>query len=439
MRERLRKLLPLAEENAVRYRRDFHAHPELGWGEYRTASLIARRLQELGYRVKTGQAVLDGKSRMGLPEADPMRRQYDRAIREGADREYAETMREGFTGVTGELGQGTGATIGFRFDIDAVPVRETLDPDHFPARENFTSRHDEAMHACGHDGHAAIGLGLAEIIAGLDARLPGRVKLIFQPAEEGVRGARAMVEAGVVDDVDILFGLHIGLGARKTGEFRCGTRGFLATTKFDAHFTGVPAHPAYDPHKGRNALLSAATAVMNLQAIPPHGAGRTWVHVGSLTTGAGRNLIPDRAVLVMETRGETSALDDYARTYAERIIATSAETHGTRCSIVRMGEAASGDSDEGLMRRVHEIARRSGVFPDLKLSNEGSIGVSEDFTHMMKRVADRGGRSTYLLLGSDLVGNHHSPQFDFDESVLGRGVEILALLALELGGESHEV
>jgi aminobenzoyl-glutamate utilization protein A len=117
-----------------------------------------------------------------------------------------------------------------------------------------------------------MGLCLAEVLVGMRAKLRGKVRLIFQPAEEGVRGARAMVAAGVVDDVDFLYGLHIGTSAKETGEFYCGTGGFLATSKFDAYFSGKSTHAGIAPNEGRNALLAAATAVLNLNAIPPTAA-----------------------------------------------------------------------------------------------------------------------------------------------------------------------
>jgi aminobenzoyl-glutamate utilization protein A len=424
--------LKALEGKLIAYRRDFHKHAEVGWGEYRTASVIAQRLEESGYKVKIGREVLDEKSRMGLPDQKTMRIQYSRALSEGADPRYAQKLEQGFTGVVGELRNAEGPTIGFRFDIDAVPVHETDEKEHVPSRENFSSVHPEVMHSCGHDGHAAIGLGLSEILSKMKDNFTGTIKLIFQPAEEGVRGAKAMVEAGVVDDLDYLFGMHIGLKAHKTGEFFCGTRGFLATSKFDAYFKGITAHPAFDPHKGRNALLSATTAALNLQAIPRHGEGRTWVNVGKIYAGTGRNVIPADAHLVIETRGENSELNGYMKSYAERIVRSSAEMHGTEFSIIQMGEAESGESDAALTQAVYNIARKNKVFPVLQRENADPVGVSEDFTHMMKRVTQKGGKASYLVLGSDMKGNHHAPDFDIDESVLIKGVEILALIAIEL-------
>ncbi len=104
--------------------------------------------------------------------------------------------------MVGILENGSGPVVGLRFDIDAVDINECQDPGHRPVREGFVSINDDAAHACGHDGHAAVGLGVAEVLMAVRDEIEGTVKLVFQPAEEGVRGAKAMVSAGVVDDVD---------------------------------------------------------------------------------------------------------------------------------------------------------------------------------------------------------------------------------------------
>ncbi len=424
-------ILKAMEPKLREYRRDFHRRAEPGWGEYRTAAIIARRLDELGYRLKTGREVVAEAARMGLPAPDVMEAQFARALAEGAPEEYAGKFRGGFTGVVGEIGTGEGPAIGFRFDIDAVEMEEKGAEIHRPAREGFASIHADAMHSCGHDGHAAVGLGLAEALAALRDRVRGRVRLIFQPAEEGARGARAMTEAGVVDDLDYVLGLHIGAKARTTGEFCCGTDGFLATSKLDAHFRGKATHAGFDPQEGRNALLAAANAVVNLYAISRHGGGATRINVGKMTAGTGRNVIPSEAHLLIETRGETSEIDRYMVERAEAVLRGAAKMCGTDCDIVRMGEAANAVSDEDLVRRVYRLAEKHRIFPRLR-EREVNFGGSEDFTLMMRRVAEKGGKAAYFLLGSELAGNHHSTAFDFDESILANGVKILALTALDL-------
>lgn len=129
----------------------------------------------------------------------------------------------------------------FRVDMDALDLSEEQDVSHRPYRDGFASCNAGMMHACGHDGHTAIGLGLAHTLKQFESGLHGVIKLIFQPAEEGTRGARAMVDAGVVDDVDYFTAVHIGTGV-PAGTVVCGSDNFMATTKFDAHFTGIAAH-----------------------------------------------------------------------------------------------------------------------------------------------------------------------------------------------------
>lgn len=120
----------------------------------------------------------------------------------------------------------------------------------------------------------------------------GRIRLIFQPAEEGARGALPMSEAGAVDGVDVLFGFHIGFKAEGPGSLICGTQGFLATTKRDVLFSGVPAHAGAAPEEGKDALLAACSAVVNLHAISRNGKGGTRIAVGRLEGGEARNVIP---------------------------------------------------------------------------------------------------------------------------------------------------
>jgi len=431
MKKQLNELLKFMEKRIIKYRRDFHKYAEIGWGEYRTASIIAKSLEELGFKIMIGREVIDNKSRMGLPPEKVMNLQYQRAISEGAVEKYADKLKGGFTGVVGEIKNGDGPTIGFRFDIDAVEMQETSTENHLPYQENFNSIHEEAMHACGHDGHISIGLGLAEVLSEIKEEIRGTIKLIFQPAEEGTRGSKAMVEAGIVDDVDYLFGMHIGVKAKKTGEFFCGTGGFLATSKFDVYFKGLPAHAGFCPQEGKNALLSASTAVLNLYAIPRHGRGATRINVGKMSAGTGRNVIPANAHLMVETRGEDSELNNYMKDHAEEIIRDSARMYGVEYRIIKMGEAENAYSDITLMRKVYNIAKKNKIFPYLR-EEKVNIDASEDFTHMMKRVTTRGGKASYFMLGSNLKGNHHTSNFDFDESVLIKGIEILSLIALDL-------
>jgi aminobenzoyl-glutamate utilization protein A len=313
--------------------------------------------------------------------------------------------------------------------MDALEMEESTSPDHRPVREGFASVHEGTTHACGHDGHTAIGLGIAEVLMGVQDQIHGRVKLIFQPAEEGVRGAKSMVTAGVVDDVDCLLGHHLFSGW-EVGEIAGGMGGYLATSKFDALFTGAPAHAAAGPQVGKNALLAAATAVLNLYAIPRHREGATRINVGRLEAGTGRNVICANAHLVIETRGQTSELNAYMYAYAMRVLEAAAQMHDCRLEIKAMGSAQSADSDRGLAARVEKVARETGEF-SIRPPETG--GGSEDYTYMMARVQERGGQATNIGIGADLGGwGHHTAEFDIDERALAKAIKLLALVTLDI-------
>lgn len=188
-------------------RRDFHKYAEPGWFEMRTSSIIARKLTELGYEVLVGDQVCKKDSRMGVPSEEKLEEQYERAVAQGADPEFVKYTKGGMTGVIGILRCGEGPTVAMRFDIDALGVFEEHDPSHRPAKEGFNSVNEGFMHACGHDGHATIGLGVAKVLMSIKDQLHGTVKLIFQPAEEGVRGAKSIVDNGHLDGVDYLSAL----------------------------------------------------------------------------------------------------------------------------------------------------------------------------------------------------------------------------------------
>lgn len=153
----------MAEEIIMR-RRDFHKYPETGWTEFRTAAIIITELKKLGYDVCFGNDVLDSSSMMGLPTEDKLQICMERSVSEGADAQLVEQMRGGKTAVTAVLqGAKHGKTVAFRFDMDCNDIAEAQDDKHRPYREGFASVHENAMHACGHDGHIAIGLALAKL------------------------------------------------------------------------------------------------------------------------------------------------------------------------------------------------------------------------------------------------------------------------------------
>ena len=405
-------------------RQDFHKYAEAGWFEMRTSSIIARKLTELGYEVLTGEEVCLREARMGVADEDVLEQQYHRAVAQGADPEFVEATRDGMTGVIGILHCSEGPTVAMRFDIDALGVKEAEELTHIPAKEGFASVNPGFMHACGHDGHAAIGLGVAKVLMEIREQLCGTIKLIFQPAEEGVRGAKAIVEKGHLDGVQYFLSAHItGKGADEPAVVTPGSFGSLATCKYDVVYTGTSGHAGSAPHSGSNALLAAASAVLNLNAIARHGKGATRINVGTLHAGSGRNVIPDEAKMEIEVRGATTELNRYMCERAEAILKHTAEMYDCGCQIRLMGAADSLTSDISLARRVDRVCREKlGLLPTKELT-VASFG-SEDVAYMMNRVQEQGGEATFFRGLTPTAGPAHNRCFDFDETVLVNSVKI---------------
>ncbi|MDR7867905.1 MAG: amidohydrolase [Sporomusaceae bacterium] len=428
-----RKIIELTnklKDKMIERRRDFHRYAEVAWTEFRTASKVADALTELGYEVEAGDEVMAAGSMMGLPSAAELERHMERALTQGANPAWVAKMKGGKTGVVGTMRFAKpGPTVALRFDMDANDAVEAEEAGHRPHREGFASVNKGAMHACAHDGHTAAGLAVAEVLAALKGELAGTVKLIFQPAEEGVRGAKAMMDAGVVDDTDVILGMHLGVNLKKTGQMACNTVGFLATTKLDAVFTGVPAHAGAAPETGKNALLAAATAAVNLHAISRHSQGASRVNVGVLQAGTGRNVVPANAVLKLETRGTTSAINEYVYAEAVRIVEAAAMMYDVKVAMAEMGGAAGCESDPALVERVREVAARSGLFGEILPA--GNIGGSEDCTFLMERVQQRGGLAAYVMVGTALAAGHHDFRFDIDEEALPLAASLMACLAAD--------
>ncbi|WP_438766407.1 amidohydrolase [Kushneria sp. TE3] len=421
------------------WRRDFHRHAESGWVEFRTASLVAEELDRLGYQVTLGREVVDESSRMGVPDADTLAREEARARTQGAVERWLPQLSGGFTGVVGVLDTGRpGPTLGYRIDLDALDLEESSEPTHRPAQQGFGSQNAGMMHACGHDGHTTIGLGLARLFKACESDLCGRIKLIFQPAEEGVRGARSMVAASVLDDVDVFIATHIGMDI-PCGEVVCAQDGYLATTKLDVAYTGVPAHAGGRPEEGRNALLAAAQAAVGLHAIPRHSAGASRINVGVLNAGSGRNVVPASAMMKVETRGENTVINEEMRRRAIDVIEGAAQMHGVSVEYHLAGEADTCTASPELVDYIHErIQGLPGI--DVVTPRISEPSGSEDATCMMQRVQERGGLATYMIFGTELSAGHHHQCFDFNEDVLPLAVRTLSHLALGIDalGERHE-
>ncbi len=408
-------------------RREFHRHAESAFTEFWTASRIAGFLAREGYEVRIGREIMNPEYRMGVPDEEVLESCYRRALDEGADPAIAERMRGGFTAVAGILRNGPGPVLGFRFDMDAVDVQESGDADHLPRKLGFASLHEGVMHACGHDAHVATGLALARLLASDRDAWRGTVKLVFQPAEEGVRGARSIAESGFLDDVDYMIAGHVGIVPDGTRTFYGRVSGFLSTTKLDLHFTGRAAHAGVNPELGRSAILAAAATALQIQGIPRHSGGASRINIGRISGGTGRNVIPEHAFLALETRGQTSEINEFMASEATRIAEGVGQAYGVRVRIEKMGEASDARSDPELARIAAACALEAGY--ERAVEEPLPLGGSEDFSFLMNRVEARGGKALFVVLGTELADAHHSPRFDIREEDLPLGALTFALLA----------
>ncbi len=416
----------------VDLRREFHRYPEPGWCEFWTTDRIVDECERLGVDdVVYGPDALDADARDGLPDEATRAEWLDRAREAGANPDRLDRMAGGLTGAMATIRRGDGPTIALRVDIDALPILESSDDAHHPAADGFRSTNEGYMHACGHDAHATFGLGVLRAIAESD--FEGTLKVLFQPAEELIGGARPMVEAGLVDDVDALLAVHIGLDY-PTGEVVAGLEGFLAVSQFRAHFTGESAHAGAAPDQGRNAVQAMATAVQNLYGIPRHLDGATRVNAGRVEGGTATNIIPESARLEGEVRGETTELMEYMREAADRTMDAAATMHDCEVSVERTGQAPTAHADDAVVDLVADVA--SGVAGVEQVHRHGTLGGSEDAAVLMDRVQDRGGEASFVCVGTDYPTGHHTETFDVDEDSLAIGVDVLAG-AIERLGSRH--
>lgn len=419
------------EKQLINWRRDFHRFPEQGFLEIRTASIVASILESLGFDLQLGKEVMKADECMGKPDAAKTKEHVAWAKENGAVERFLPYFEEGFTGIVATLDtKRPGPTVTFRVDMDALPILESDAAHHTPATAGFRSTADGSMHACGHDAHTSIGLGLATLLAEKQDELNGVIKLIFQPAEEGTRGAKAMARAGVVDDTDFFIASHIGTGVPQH-HFVAANNGFLATTKLNITFTGKAAHAGGEPEVGKNALLAAASAALNMHAICRHSGGDSRINVGELHAGSGRNVIANRATLIAETRGETSEVNNYMKEQVENIVKGAAQMYGIEYSIETAGEAISCKCSEELAKKLANIAEQHTFIEQVEVTSEANAG-SEDATYFLEAVQKRGGQATYCIFGTDLAAGHHHECFDINEDSLLPAVEILFAAAKEL-------
>lgn len=404
-------------------RRALHRRPEVGFCEIETASYIYTRLNELldtdaGDAILLGDDVIDVDAIPGLTQEE-LDLNAERARKEGTPEDHVELFSGGRTGIVADIaGNREGPTVGLRTDIDGLGVSESEDEEHLPAREGFSSTNPNVMHACGHDGHVAVALELIRRLVE-DRDFPGKFRIIFQPAEEGVRGAMVTKES-VTEDVDIMLGMHLGLGL-EAGEVGAGTHGQLATEKTQVVFTGAQAHAAMSPERGRNALLAACSAALTLHSLPQRGDANTRLNVGTLNAGSGLNIIANRAEMKVEYRADDrDVLADLKERFAG-VIEGAARAYGVESEIIPLGRATTLVCDQPVIDSAMKALE--GIEGVDKSHETVLFAASDDVSIFIERVQDQGGVGTFLIVGCSSPGAHHSGTFDIDESSLPIAVD----------------
>lgn len=408
-------------QDLIALRRKIHQHAEPGFLEYHTAALVINTLLQLEIpHRKGGQAMAPIEF---SPTPDEQDHWAGLAVSGGVDKQLVSDFRKHGTAVIAEIkGNRPGPVWGLRVDMDALPIIEERSSDHYPAKIGFDSK-TTYMHACAHDSHTAIGLGLASRLA--DRDFPGEVRILFQPAEEGVRGALPMIRAGAVDGIERMLAVHLGVDL-PTGTVVGGAEDALATTKFTANFTGEAAHAAAAPEKGRNALAAAAHATLGILGMPRFASADTRVNVGTFHAEGSANIIPAAATITYETRASANeALDELDRR-AEAIVAGAAAMHDVEVSTHVYGASSNSVPDED---RIKELATVAAGIPSVsRFISRASMPGSDDAHLMIREVQKNGGTGTYIMVGAANPAPHHNPRFDIDEEAMSIALDLLESL-----------
>ena len=366
-------------------RRDIHAHPELAFQEHRTAAIVADRLRRIGLDVATGI---------------------------------------GGTGVVGTLRRGAGGrTIGFRADMDALPFQEEGDVA-------YASHTPGIFHGCGHDGHTAILLGAAIHLAATEG-LDGTIHFIFQPAEEGLGGAREMIRDGLFDrfPCDYVFALHnwpdLPAGAIQT---RAGPI-MAAGDKFEIVITGKGGHAA-QPHHTPDAVLTAASVITQLNTIVSRRVPPTELAVLSVTKmegGQTHSVMPAEVRLMGTVRSFSPAVQDLVEGAIREIAAGTSAATGTRIEVIYTRYYPATINDSAAAAIALEAAR--AVTANAAEAPHPAF-TSEDFSFMLQSCA-----GAYVWLGQAKDGSApplHNPFYDFNDEVIGTGIAWFSALAARL-------
>jgi amidohydrolase len=393
------------EPRVVAWRRDFHEHPELGNREVRTARIVADHLRALGF--------------------DEVREQV------------------AHTGVVGLLKGGRpGPVVALRADMDALPVAEQVDvPFKSTVTTEWNGQHCGVMHACGHDAHTSILMGVAEVLAGMRERIPGSVKLIFQPAEETPPigengGAKMMIEQGCLanPDVGAIFGLHV-TSIHATGKIGYRSGPLMASADdFRIFVRGTQTHAAM-PWRGVDPIVVSSQIVLGLQTIVSRQMNITHepsvVTVGVFHGGVRHNIIPDEVKLEGTIRSFDEGQRDEIHRHVKRISELIAEAGGARAAvhIHRWYDVTVNDA-ELTERSVPTLARVAGA---QNVNVIDKVCGAEDFSFFQKEVP-----GFFYFMGctppdrdAGTAAPNHSPRFYVDEDCLKLGVKTLCALALD--------
>lgn len=397
--ESVQQRVDAVADSVVAWRRDIHANPELGNREFRTAALVAEHLKSLGMEVRTGVA---------------------------------------HTGVVGILRGGDGPVVALRADMDGLPVTEEVDlPFASRVRTEYNGEEVGVMHACGHDNHVAILMGVAEVLAGLGDDLPGTVMFLFQPAEEGAPegeegGAELMLKEGVFDGLmpDAVFGLHVWPAPVGSVSTRAG--GMMASSdSFSIKVRGRQTHGAV-PWNGIDPIVAASQIVMGLQTIPSRQLDATKtpsiVTVGTIHGGVRHNIIPE----TVEMTGTLRTFDAQTRTLIhERVTQTAemiASSSGAAAEVdISLGYPVTANDPELTAQMLPTLRRVAGE----RFFESPRVTPAEDFSFFAEAVP---GLFLFLGIASDdpsLVHPNHSPRFYADERALPVGVSALTALTLD--------
>ncbi len=379
-------------DDVVALRRDIHMHPELGFEEQRTAALVAERLHGLGFDVHEGVAT---------------------------------------TGVVGVLrGARPGRTIMLRADMDALPVTEETD-------RPYASQNVGVMHACGHDGHVAILLGAASLVASAREELAGTLCLVFQPAEEGRGGAKRMVEEGIIER----FGIERAYGLHLSSRHRSGTLGFrsgpmyASSDSIEIAVHGVGGHGAA-PHEAIDPILTSAHFINSLQQVVSRMIDPlepAVVTIGSIHGGTIHNVIPRSCTMLGTVRSFSESVRDAMPDRIERVLRACCDASGATYDFEYLRRYPVTANDDAQTEYARSLATRL-VGADRVFDAERLMG-AEDFSFFAQRVP-----ACYYALGArgDAKSSHphHSSLFDIDEAALPTGVAMMTALALDAGANA---